>query len=257
MKPAIVIPPRASHSARARRSSPQPRIVTSPAPAPRLRSPSSHEKRPWPIRLRTRSTRRRHHPTTTAWNANGGLSLQSWPAWSRCGHMLPLTFPNLKASRARNIDGGPMPLRGARSSRTSCSPLASKPFGKDVAVKGVASDAIVGKLDETSGMRIGGFVDDIDGQGRSLTTFAREAFLKGIAKGAHAILVDQPRQPRRRRLGHHGACWSRGRDGFRRLLLQAAGVSMTVRARFPPCPPASSARPSRPPSPVFSSTVTR
>ncbi len=65
--------------------------------------------------------------------------------------------------------------------------LASKPFGKDVAIKGVAPDAIVGRLDEASGMRLGGIVDDIDGQGRSLTTFAREAFLKGIAKGAHAI----------------------------------------------------------------------
>ncbi len=61
--------------------------------------------------------------------------------------------------------------------------LASKPFGKDVAIKGVAPDAIVGKLDEASGMRIGGLVDDIDGQGRSLTTFAREAFLKGHRQG--------------------------------------------------------------------------
>ncbi len=73
--------------------------------------------------------------------------------------------------------------------------LASKPFGKDVAIKGVAPDAIVGKLDEASGMRIGGLVDDIDGQGRSLTTFARETFQKGIAKGAHAILVEYPPMP--------------------------------------------------------------
>ncbi len=67
--------------------------------------------------------------------------------------------------------------------------LASKPFGKDVAIKGVAPDVIVGALDKASGMRIGGLVDDIDGRGSSLTTFAREVFLKGIAKGAHAILV--------------------------------------------------------------------
>ena len=68
--------------------------------------------------------------------------------------------------------------------------LASKPFGRDVAIKGVAPDSIVGELDEASGMRVGGLVDDIDGRGSSLTTFAREVFLKAIAKGAHAILVD-------------------------------------------------------------------
>ena len=70
--------------------------------------------------------------------------------------------------------------------------LASKPFGRDVALKGVVSDAIVGKLDDASGMRIGGLVDDIDGRGSSLTTFAREVFFKGVAKGVHAILVDYP-----------------------------------------------------------------
>ncbi len=73
--------------------------------------------------------------------------------------------------------------------------LASKPFGRDVAIKGVVPDAIVGRLDPASGMRLGGLVDDIDGTGRSLTTFAREAFLKGCAKGAHAIYVTYPPMP--------------------------------------------------------------
>lgn len=72
--------------------------------------------------------------------------------------------------------------------------LASKPFGKPVAVKNVedVSDAIVGTLDEKTKTRANGLVDDIDGRGNNLTVFAREWFGKGIAYGYHAVLVDFP-----------------------------------------------------------------
>ena len=70
--------------------------------------------------------------------------------------------------------------------------LASKPFGRDVAVKGNPPDEIIGKLDADTGMRSGGLVDDIDGRGNSLTTFANEAFSSAITNGGHAILVDYP-----------------------------------------------------------------
>ena len=73
--------------------------------------------------------------------------------------------------------------------------LASKPFGKDVIVKGVAPERIAGKLDPATGNRTTGFVDDVDGRGNSLTIFARETFLQAVAKGAHAIMVDYPRMP--------------------------------------------------------------
>lgn len=70
--------------------------------------------------------------------------------------------------------------------------LASKPFGKEVAFKGQAPDAIIGTLDPSTKERAGGIADDIDGRGNGLTVFAREAFSQGIAKGMHAILVDFP-----------------------------------------------------------------
>lgn len=70
--------------------------------------------------------------------------------------------------------------------------LASKPFGRDVIVKGNVPDEIAGKVDATTKSRAGGLVDDIDGRGSSLTTFAAEVFFAAITKGAHAILVDYP-----------------------------------------------------------------
>jgi hypothetical protein len=73
--------------------------------------------------------------------------------------------------------------------------LTSKPFGRDVALKGNVPDEIQGKLDPVTKMRSGGLVDDIDGRGNSLTTFASEAFSSAVAKGAHAILVDHPPMP--------------------------------------------------------------
>ena len=93
--------------------------------------------------------------------------------------------------------------------------LASKPFGRDVAIKGAAPDVIVGKLDDASGMRIGGLVDDIDGRGSSLTTFVREVFSKGVAKGAHAILVDYPPMPEKASRADEIALGARAHTGFR------------------------------------------
>lgn len=58
--------------------------------------------------------------------------------------------------------------------------LASKPFDKDVAIKGTASD------------RIKALAEDIDGRGNSQTRFAAEAFEKAAGKGLHCILVDFP-----------------------------------------------------------------
>ncbi|TGU44647.1 DUF4055 domain-containing protein [Mesorhizobium sp. M2D.F.Ca.ET.145.01.1.1] len=58
--------------------------------------------------------------------------------------------------------------------------LASKPFGKDVA------------LDEKTSQRIKDLAEDIDARGNSLTAFARSAFREGIADGLHGILVDFP-----------------------------------------------------------------
>lgn len=73
--------------------------------------------------------------------------------------------------------------------------LGSKPFGRDVVLKGNVHDEIQGKADPSTKMRYGGLVDDIDGRGNSLTTFASDAFSSAIAKGAHAILVDHPPMP--------------------------------------------------------------
>jgi len=70
--------------------------------------------------------------------------------------------------------------------------LASKPFAKDVAIKGDAPDDLIGALDASTKQRSGGIIDDVDGRGNSLTSFARESFTKGIAKGLHVILVDYP-----------------------------------------------------------------
>ena len=70
--------------------------------------------------------------------------------------------------------------------------LSTKPFGRDVAIKGPAPDEILGMVDPITKVRRGGFVDDIDGRGSSLTTFAAEAFWQAASKGAHAVLVDYP-----------------------------------------------------------------
>jgi len=73
--------------------------------------------------------------------------------------------------------------------------LASKPFGRDVTLKGNVPDDIQGTVDPSTKMRSGGLVDDIDGRGNSLTVFASDAFSNAVAKGAHAILVDHPPMP--------------------------------------------------------------
>lgn len=58
--------------------------------------------------------------------------------------------------------------------------LASKPFGKDVALK----DEPSAKMKELA--------EDIDGCGNNLTAVARKVFRGGIARGMHAIFVDYP-----------------------------------------------------------------
>lgn len=56
--------------------------------------------------------------------------------------------------------------------------LAAKPFGKEVALKdGVSA-------------RIKALAEDIDGKGNNLTAFSRPVFRNGVAKGCHAILVN-------------------------------------------------------------------
>lgn len=56
--------------------------------------------------------------------------------------------------------------------------LSSKPFGKEIGLKDGASD------------RIKALAEDIDGKGNNLTAFSRPVFRAGVAKGFHAILVD-------------------------------------------------------------------
>lgn len=56
--------------------------------------------------------------------------------------------------------------------------LSSKPFSREVALREGASE------------RIQGLAEDIDGRGNNLTAFARPVFQSAIAKGMHAILVD-------------------------------------------------------------------
>lgn len=58
--------------------------------------------------------------------------------------------------------------------------LASKPFDKDIGLKGDVSE------------RAKALAEDIDGRGNSLTRYSAEAFEKAIAKGLHCILVDYP-----------------------------------------------------------------
>ena len=70
--------------------------------------------------------------------------------------------------------------------------VASKPFGKEVMLKGEAHKEIVGTLDAQTKARSGGVVSDIDGRGNGLTVFAQEWFRSAIGKGFHAVLVDYP-----------------------------------------------------------------
>jgi hypothetical protein len=58
--------------------------------------------------------------------------------------------------------------------------LASKPFSKPVTLAEGAPKAIAD------------LAEDIDGRGNNLHTFAREAFLEGLANGVHMILVSFP-----------------------------------------------------------------
>ena len=70
--------------------------------------------------------------------------------------------------------------------------LTSKPFGKDVRLKGVVSDEIAGALDAETKARHGGLVDDVDGLSSNLTTFSREWFSYGLSRAIHFVLIDYP-----------------------------------------------------------------
>jgi hypothetical protein len=59
--------------------------------------------------------------------------------------------------------------------------LSSKPFSKDVALKGAEPSE-----------RMKAHVEDVDKKGNNLSVFAREVFRGGIAKREHGILVDFP-----------------------------------------------------------------
>lgn len=58
--------------------------------------------------------------------------------------------------------------------------LSAKPFEKEVGLRGDVS------------VQVKAIAEDVDARGNSQTTFAKEVFTKGIAKGFHAILVDFP-----------------------------------------------------------------
>lgn len=62
--------------------------------------------------------------------------------------------------------------------------LAAKPFSRPVTIQGDLPQ------------RLAPLVDDVDGTGRSLTQFAKDAFRMGLIYGMVHILVDYPRAPR-------------------------------------------------------------
>lgn len=81
-----------------------------------------------------------------------------------------------EAEYKRRLDASPWRPEFEDALRT----LASKPFGKDVA------------LAEGAPQRIKEISEDVDARGSNLTAFLRGVFRGGIAKGMHAILVDYP-----------------------------------------------------------------
>lgn len=70
--------------------------------------------------------------------------------------------------------------------------LVSKPFGKDVRIKGEAPEQIIGALNPTTKSRSNGLADDIDGMSNNLTSFARDWFYYGLSRSIHLVLVDYP-----------------------------------------------------------------
>ncbi len=59
--------------------------------------------------------------------------------------------------------------------------LAAKPFSKEVSLDNEAADAIKE------------FAEDVDRRGNNLTTFARQVFTGGLARGWHYVLIDAPK----------------------------------------------------------------
>lgn len=75
--------------------------------------------------------------------------------------------------------------------------LVARPFGRDIAIKGDSPpEQIVGPKPNTGEDRRGGFVDDVDGRGNSLSVFCKNVFERGIAMGMAAIFVDTPKDDR-------------------------------------------------------------
>lgn len=73
--------------------------------------------------------------------------------------------------------------------------LTSRPFSREVQLSADAPEVLAGRSVEEGKKRTGGLVDDIDGRGRSLHVFAHEAFVGGVHRGGHWILVDYTRAP--------------------------------------------------------------
>ena len=69
--------------------------------------------------------------------------------------------------------------------------ICAKPFSRKITLSD-APDQILGEMDPATKARSGGLVDDIDGQGNSLHTFGREAFIYGVSKGVVAVYVSYP-----------------------------------------------------------------
>jgi hypothetical protein len=95
----------------------------------------------------------------------------------------------IRAEGKRYLPKNPAETEDEFRRRNACAPwqpefadivqsLSSKPFGKEVGLK------------EGASARIKALAEDIDGKGNNLTAFCRPVFRSGVAKGCHAILVD-------------------------------------------------------------------
>ncbi len=132
-----------------------------PGRAPRLRSPSSHENRPWPIQLTNpldpSQTSSDYNTMEREWQLISAIMAGVVEMRKHASSHLPKFEGEGSDEYRRRSHAAPWRPEFSDIVQT----LASKPFGKDVAIKGVAPDAIVGKLDEASGMRIGGYVRSV------------------------------------------------------------------------------------------------
>jgi hypothetical protein len=95
---------------------------------------------------------------------------------ARCGRYLPQYAKEDSADYKRRVNSAPW----RPEFNDALLSLASKPFSKPVT------------LAENTPKAIADLAEDIDGRGNNLHTFAREAFLEGLANGVHLILVAFP-----------------------------------------------------------------